>query len=659
MPRKLLQGVLLAIGAVLNIGIVVLGFFLFRGQFENRPVEEKKITLPNAESKELWDELRPWTVQSEGRVKPFGTFCIETVRAITGREKFQKRDPVALVWSWMMTFRPQGEQRDDQLMLKIGKKLDCYWDKEAFILCDHLELREKIYRETAQNKDEPTPEQLHGKYIEPWRLHSSPTMKELMRQVRTLRGKDEKAPLTMLQTKAQEVQGCLTLFERTRSGAEFGAVVLDKVGNTWFPLAAMLSFADPNNELTMGDRKITASLRWDDWLDQQRRRHPETYKGNPVQAYPEAGVKKVAAAFTAAREAYVTQDEDKLRAANTTLLNTIEAVSKENKSNYPETTTTNLELTFNKVVPFQKAWIFSLLAVMLLAVSVVVDRQAILGKVAYYGGLGSFIVSMGWAAYGFICRVSISGRPPVSDMYETIIWVSAITSLFGLILELIYRRGYIALAATLVSTLGFVLADQLPNTFSPNIKPLSAVLRSQFWLIVHVITIVSSYAAFALAWGLGNLNIGLILWAPGRKEQIKTLSHYSYKAIQIGVILLFTGTMLGGWWAAESWGRFWGWDPKEVWALIAFLAYIIPLHARYVGWVKDFGLAACSVICFAFVVGAWYGVNFIFGVGLHSYGFGAGNNWWLYWAGLINVSLVLHAGLRYLSKGGDLATEEG
>jgi len=229
--------------------------------------------------------------------------------------------------------------------------------------------------------------------------------------------------------------------------------------------------------------------------------------------------------------------------------------------------------------------------------------------------------------------MSISGRPPVSNMYESVIWVAFMTAVFGLVLELIYRTGVIALAGALVSTLGFVLADQLPLTLAPNIQPLQAVLRSNYWLVIHVLTIVSSYAAFALAWGLGNLNLGLILFAPARHELIKTLSGFCYRAIQIGVVQLAAGTLLGGFWAAESWGRFWGWDPKEVWALIALLCYVIPLHARYVGWVKDFGLALCAVVCFASVVMAWYGVNFVLGAGLHSYGFGGGNDAWVYWEG--------------------------
>lgn len=102
------------------------------------------------------------------------------------------------------------------------------------------------------------------------------------------------------------------------------------------------------------------------------------------------------------------------------------------------------------------------------------------------------------------------------------------------------------------------------------------------------------------------------------------LNQLTYRAMQFGVVLLAAGTLLGGVWADYSWGRFWGWDPKEVWALIALLTYLIVLHGRYAGWVGQFGFAAWTVLCFSSVVMAWYGVNFVLGVGLHSYGFSAG-----------------------------------
>jgi ABC-type transport system involved in cytochrome c biogenesis permease subunit len=274
-------------------------------------------------------------------------------------------------------------------------------------------------------------------------------------------------------------------------------------------------------------------------------------------------------------------------------------------------------------------------------------RYPVAGRTLYFAGLISFAGALLWSSAGFYCRVTISGRPPVSNMYESVIWVGFMTGVFGLVLELFHRKGVLALAGSLVSTFGLVLADQLPMTLNPNIQPLQAVLRSNYWLVIHVLTIVSSYAAFALAWGLGNFNLALMLFRPGQRDLIKAMSYLCYRSIQIGVVLLAGGTLLGGFWAAESWGRFWGWDPKEVWALIALLCYVIPLHARMIGWVRDFGLAACSVVCFASIVMAWYGVNFVLGAGLHSYGFGGGNDAWVYWGGMLNISLVVHAALRY------------
>jgi ABC-type transport system involved in cytochrome c biogenesis permease subunit len=389
--------------------------------------------------------------------------------------------------------------------------------------------------------------------------------------------------------------------------------------------------------------------RWERLMKARRAENFAAYADKPEQPFPEQEVKEVLASYQSLQQAYRSGDANRFAEASGQFLATVDRVSN-SLSTYPNTTTTDLELWYNQAVPFRKAWIYNLLAAVVLLGSTATAKRVGLSRVLYVGGLLSYVVAMGWAVAGFACRVWITGRPPVSNMYESVIFVAFMTSVFGLGLELVYRQGIIALAASLVSWLGFVLADQLPLVLTPNIQPLVAVLRSNYWLIIHVMTIVSSYAAFALAWGLGNINLGFILFAPGRQDTIKTLSKFSYRAIQIGVILLFLGTMLGGFWAAESWGRFWGWDPKEVWALIAFLCYIIPLHARYIGWVKDFGLAVCSVVCFAAVVMAWYGVNFVLAAGLHSYGFGGGDNLWVTWAAMINVDLVLCGALSFMHR---------
>ena len=243
-------------------------------------------------------------------------------------------------------------------------------------------------------------------------------------------------------------------------------------------------------------------------------------------------------------------------------------------------------------------------------------------------------ISLVWASiaigfilhtYGFGLRVYLTDRPPVSNMYETVVWVAWGVILFSCILEAIYKFRFILFAGAMVGLVSLVMADSAPAVLDPSLQPLEAVLRSNYWLIVHVMTITISYAAFFLAFGLGD--VGLYYYFKGEKEnqeKIKAIVKAIYRAKQIGVCFLAPGIILGGIWADESWGRFWGWDPKETWALIVLLGYIAILHGRLVGWIKDFGMVVSGVLTFSLVIMAWYGVNFVLGAGLHSYGFGAG-----------------------------------
>ncbi|WP_406701155.1 cytochrome c biogenesis protein [Singulisphaera sp. Ch08] len=355
-------------------------------------------------------------------------------------------------------------------------------------------------------------------------------------------------------------------------------------------------------------------------------------------------------------------------------------------------------------------------------------------------------------------------------MYETVIWVSLVAAVLAVVFEMIFRKTFAVLAGSGVALLGTLLAANVP-LLDPGIRSLQPVLRSNYWLTIHVLTEVSSYAAFALAMGLGMIATFYYLTATYRRSpaimevgaplipglpllllgafglsasyggfgvnlpleranllfnvcsvfagvggaltivggggvfgelvaratfrdqpaldaaalagegatpapaatsvqtvtveergsvatatkptvaeiraraalsrpkldarglamqataaKIKPLSNFIYRTMQVGVLLIAAGTILGGVWADYSWGRFWGWDPKEVWALITLLVYLIPLHGRFAGWVNTFGLVIASVVCFLSVIMAWYGVNFVLGVGLHSYGFVEGGS---------------------------------
>jgi ABC-type transport system involved in cytochrome c biogenesis permease subunit len=226
-------------------------------------------------------------------------------------------------------------------------------------------------------------------------------------------------------------------------------------------------------------------------------------------------------------------------------------------------------------------------------------------------------------------------------MYETVVWVPWGCLVFATILSRIQKNIIILMAAAVVATFCLILTDLAPAVLDGSLHPLEPVLRSTFWLSTHVLIITISYAAFFLAFALGDL--ALFYFLKDEKKyaaQINKTTLSIYRAMQIGVVLLALGVILGGVWADYSWGRFWGWDPKETWALIALLGYLAILHGRLVGWFRPFGMAAGSVVAFSLVIMAWYGVNFVLGAGLHSYGFGAG--------GVEYVSLFVAAHLLYV-----------
>ena len=275
-----------------------------------------------------------------------------------------------------------------------------------------------------------------------------------------------------------------------------------------------------------------------------------------------------------------------------------------------------LEVLYQKVHPFRLAWIlYAMAGIVMLALRGPWEHRGY--QAAWILAGGGFLLQ----AAGLASRVLIAGRPPVTNMYESVIWVAFGTVLFALIFETIYRAGTFLLGAVPVAVASLILADSQPMILDRSIHPLVPVLRDNFWLTTHVLSITLSYAAFALALGVAHVVLGRII---AGHRPAETLYLYLYRTLQVGVLLLATGTILGGVWANYSWGRFWDWDPKETWALTALLGYLFLLHGRITGLWGGFGLAVGSVLAFLSVLMAWYGVNFVLGAGLHSYGFGTG-----------------------------------
>jgi cytochrome c-type biogenesis protein CcsB len=299
--------------------------------------------------------------------------------------------------------------------------------------------------------------------------------------------------------------------------------------------------------------------------------------------------------------------------------------------------TTGLEVFYWKLRPFHLAWI---LYVMSAVVWLLRGRGRKGRKKRTYAAAGCFAAAFLLHTAGFVMRIIISGRPPVTNMYESVIWVSWGTVLFACVLWYFYRSNLIPNAAAVVAALGLMIGENMPAVLDQSLSPLVPVLRDNFWLTTHVLTITLGYGAFALNWGIAHALLYRLAWTPRRARAIKDLTNMLYRSLQIGVILLSSGTVLGGVWANYSWGRFWGWDPKETWALIAILCYLAVLHGRLAGWLSTFGTAFWCAVSFLSVIMAWYGVNFVLGAGLHSYGFGGG--------GLQYVSVIVAIDLAYL-----------
>jgi len=309
---------------------------------------------------------------------------------------------------------------------------------------------------------------------------------------------------------------------------------------------------------------------------------------------------------------------------------------------YPSDYKLDIEVTFERLRPFRWAWILYIITSLALVAGSLTGIK-LLSNV----GVGTAVIAVGMHSYGFILRCIIAGRPPVTNMYESVVWVTWGCMVFGFLIWMVYKNTPALASASVFAWVGLILADTLPTILDPGIHPLEPVLRSNFWLTIHVLTITLSYAAFALSLCIGNVVLGWYLFKPSKIPAIQQYTLYMYRAVQIGVILLAAGTILGGVWAAYSWGRFWGWDPKEVWALVALLLYLAVLHGRFAGWLKGFGFVACMVVCFLGILMAWYGVNFVLGAGLHSYGFGTGGMGYVMGYVLLQLGFIGAAYWRY------------
>ncbi|NUQ64711.1 MAG: cytochrome c biogenesis protein CcsA [Pirellulales bacterium] len=534
-----------------------------------------------------WTAWRYLPVQDGGRHKPLDTLAWEASRLLANRTSFtapdtkEKLNPaafyLAMIFEWPGWDQTAGGHAAAHGGMFAPPVEPDQWDKAPLLRLDYLELRKALGVRADQ------------KYLSPLEVGKA--------QIRD--------PLTGATTSfvnwagklaAQQSQG-LTTFERK------GLELADKYWSYQSHRTGKRLEVVPLAGSGRGEWLSVASLMKDKFDDAND---------------PTGGLRKLQTSLQEVRKAYLDRTGDAFQNASSQFL-FLAGQFGPKLGGYPSASTIRLEVAYNRWAPFRFAWIFMLLAFVGILLSLGTGWKSfyVASFTAYLAGMLAMLV-------GFGMRMVISGRAPVTNMYESVVYVALGAALFGLVFELMHRKRYVLTAATAICAIALILADNAPAVLDPSLRPLQPVLRSNFWLVTHVLSITLSYAAFALALGIANIALGYYLVRSKDNQAISSLSRFTYRCLQVGVLLLAAGTILGGVWADYAWGRFWGWDPKEVWALIALLGYLALLHARYVGWIGQFGLNVCSVICFSLVVVAWYGVNFVLGAGLHSYGFGGG-----------------------------------
>lgn len=297
----------------------------------------------------------------------------------------------------------------------------------------------------------------------------------------------------------------------------------------------------------------------------------------------------------------------------------------------PSKSKINVEVRYNKMNIFKNVQnsylIFGFLLLVVFVIHLFVDKNGFESKTFklirkfFYVLIGLAFI---YQAFGLGMHWYITGYAPWSDGYEAVVFISWVTILAGFIFS---KKNQVILGATCLLAFFMLFVTQM-NILDPEITPLIPVLKS-YWLMIHVAIITGSYAFLGLGAILGLINLFLYLFRTTKNQQlltfnIKELTYVSEMSITIGTFMLTIGTFLGGIWANESWGRYWGWDPKETWALVSILVYAILLHLRFIPALKNkFVFNVVSLWSYSAILFTFFGVNFYL-VGLHSYAQGDG-----------------------------------
>ena len=542
------------------------------------------------------EALRALPVQHDGRIMPLDTLARDMVESVTGTMHYQGQDPVAvlLAWTW---------NKDA-------------WQQKPLIAIGGVQLRREL--ELPEEQEVFSYEQLTGHR----RLHAL---------VDELRHRESNRKMDPLDSKVSDIHTKLITLQQVFSGRVIAPI--------------------PDTEDARGT-----------WQAIGMPRMGET-----------AGPDSVQMAWMSAAAAFLDDNATAFASASQQLLAQLQALPAAYR---PSRELINVELRYNRMEPLRIAWMamaagvaFAILA--LVAQLLAGGPRALLARVfnaiALLGMLAGFAV----LSYGLWMRWQIAGRIPAANMFESLLFLSWGAGAFGIISLIAFRDRFVPLTASAMGALALILADCLP--IDHFVRPIAPVLLDTIWMSIHVPIVMVSYAVLAVAVLIAHGQIVVMALVPRRRDLAAGIDLLHYWYVFVGSLLLLAGITTGSIWGASSWGRYWGWDPKEVWSLVAFLGYLAILHVRvdhertawwayaigallgvalgvlvvpklaplttlkilalagagvagviFVVARGPFATALKSILAFWLIIMTYVGVNYVLGIGLHSYGFGTG-----------------------------------
>lgn len=529
--------------------------------------------------------MRALPMQHNGRWMPLDTVARDTITAVTGTAFFDGIDPVNLLLAW--TFSPET------------------WASQPLISISSAELRQELKLASDRSR---------------FSFNELVSHQPLREQMDRLAERQTRGKMNPLESKVNDIQAKLVdLQEAFRNQVIKPIPDATSTQGAWKPIT--LNEAD-------------------------------------------------AGAYTPAQKAWSSLKTAYLSGNATAFLNASQELSKElaqlPAAYRPAAGKIATELWYNRLAPYSIAWKLMCAGVILAAVSLIVKRRAFDVLVILV-----MLAGFGMLTYGLGLRWQIAGRIPAANMFESLLFLSWGSGAFAIPAMLLLKDRLVPLTASATGALALFLAANLP--IDQFIRPIAPVLLDTVWMSIHVPGIMLSYFVLALAALVAHVQMAIMAAAPDDHKLIDRVDAMHHWFMHVGVILLGAGIITGSMWAASSWGRYWGWDPKEVWSLIAFLAYLVIMHVRVdrermPAW--SYALAAAlgaglyavvlprlmpisglealalfasaivavlfvvvrgqfasvfkSTVAFWFIIMTYIGVNYVLGIGLHSYGFGTG-----------------------------------